>query len=40
MLLDEPTAGLDPKARRTLIELLRTLPQAMLVATHDRETHG
>jgi len=35
IILDEPSAGLDPKARRTLIELLRRLPQAMLVATHD-----
>jgi len=35
IILDEPTAGLDPKARRTLIELLRELPQALLVATHD-----
>ena len=35
LVLDEPSAGLDPRARRTLIELLRTLPQAMIVATHD-----
>jgi cobalt/nickel transport system ATP-binding protein len=35
IILDEPSAGLDPKARRTIIELLRELPQAMLVATHD-----
>lgn len=35
LVLDEPSAGLDPRARRTLIELLRTLPQTMLVATHD-----
>lgn len=35
IILDEPTAGLDPKARRSLIELLRELPQALLVATHD-----
>lgn len=35
MLLDEPTAGLDPRGRRDLIQLLRSLPQAMLVATHD-----
>lgn len=35
MLLDEPTAGLDPRGRRELIRLLRGLPQTMLVATHD-----
>ena len=35
LLLDEPTAGLDPRARRDLIALLQGLPQTMLVATHD-----
>jgi cobalt/nickel transport system ATP-binding protein len=35
LVLDEPTAGLDPRARRGLIRLLRELPQAMLVASHD-----
>ena len=35
LVLDEPSAGLDPRARRTLIELLRELPQTMIVATHD-----
>lgn len=35
LILDEPTAGLDPRARRILIELLRELPQTMIVATHD-----
>ncbi|MCS7251218.1 MAG: energy-coupling factor ABC transporter ATP-binding protein [Anaerolineae bacterium] len=35
LLLDEPTAGLDPRGRRELIGLLRDLPQTMLVATHD-----
>jgi cobalt/nickel transport system ATP-binding protein len=35
LALDEPSAGLDPRARRTLIELLKALPYTMLVATHD-----
>ena len=35
LVLDEPTAGLDPRGRRQLIELLRQLPVTMLVSTHD-----
>ncbi len=35
LALDEPSAGLDPRARRGLINLLRALPQTMLVSTHD-----
>ncbi|MCG3142166.1 MAG: Cobalt import ATP-binding protein CbiO [Anaerolineae bacterium] len=35
LVLDEPTAGLDPRARRDVIKLLRELPQTMLIATHD-----
>jgi cobalt/nickel transport system ATP-binding protein len=35
LVLDEPSAGLDPRARRGLINLLRELPQTMLTATHD-----
>ncbi len=35
LALDEPTAGLDPRARRGLINLLRELPQTMLISTHD-----
>jgi cobalt transport protein ATP-binding subunit len=35
LVLDEPSAGLDPRTRRNLIDLLRTLPQTMLVASHD-----
>ncbi len=35
LVLDEPTAGLDPRTRRRLIELLQELPQTMITATHD-----
>lgn len=35
LVLDEPTAGLDPRARRELIALLQELPQTMIIASHD-----
>jgi cobalt/nickel transport system ATP-binding protein len=35
LILDEPSAGLDPRARRGLIALLRGLPQTLLASTHD-----
>lgn len=35
LVLDEPSAGLDPRARRGLIRLLHELPQTMLVSSHD-----
>jgi cobalt/nickel transport system ATP-binding protein len=35
LVLDEPTSELDPRSRRSLIQLLRELPQTMLVASHD-----
>jgi cobalt/nickel transport system ATP-binding protein len=37
LLLDEPTAGLDPRARRQAIGLLGALRQTRIVATHDLE---
>lgn len=35
LVLDEPSSGLDPRARRNLIRLLQDLPQTMIVASHD-----
>ncbi len=35
LVLDEPSAGLDPRGRRELINMLRGLEQTMLVSTHD-----
>lgn len=35
LLLDEPTAFLDPKARRSIINILKSLPQSIILATHD-----
>ena len=35
LLLDEPSSFLDPRSRRNLIRLLASLPQAILLATHD-----
>jgi cobalt transport protein ATP-binding subunit len=35
LVLDEPSAGLDPRARRGLIALLGSLPQTLIASTHD-----
>ena len=35
MVMDEPSAGLDPRSRRELITLLGTLNHTLLIATHD-----
>lgn len=35
VVLDEPSAGLDPAARRRLIEVLPALAPTRLIATHD-----
>ncbi|MFC4234254.1 energy-coupling factor ABC transporter ATP-binding protein [Thalassospira xianhensis] len=37
LLLDEPTNGLDADVEKRLIEILRSLPQAMLIISHDRQ---
>ena len=35
LLLDEPTTWLDPPGQRALLELVRSLPQPKIIATHD-----
>jgi energy-coupling factor transporter ATP-binding protein EcfA2 len=35
LVLDEPTANLDPPGQRSLTELISHLPQAKIVVTHD-----
>lgn len=35
LLLDEPSAFLDPKSRRRLINTLNSLPQSKVITTHD-----
>ncbi len=37
LVMDEPTASLDPPARRQLLDLIRTFRHTMLIATHDLE---
>jgi cobalt/nickel transport system ATP-binding protein len=35
LVLDEPTANLDPRARRELLQVLGRIDRTMLVVTHD-----
>ncbi len=35
LVMDEPTSNLDPKARRRLIELLKSFNHTKIIATHD-----
>ena len=37
LVLDEPTAGLDPRGRRELAAFLAGLEQTQIIATHDLE---
>ena len=36
LLLDEPTNDLDEKTRTRLVEILNSLPQAMIIVSHDK----
>jgi cobalt/nickel transport system ATP-binding protein len=35
LLLDEPTAALDPRARKNIINLLKNLKCTKIIASHD-----
>jgi cobalt/nickel transport system ATP-binding protein len=35
LVLDEPTAGLDPRTRRSFVEYMRSLDYTLIAATHD-----
>ncbi len=37
LLLDEPTSALDEQSTQRLLEVLRPLPQALILVSHDRE---
>jgi cobalt/nickel transport system ATP-binding protein len=37
LVMDEPSSNLDPRARRRLIELLRSFEHTKIIATHDLE---
>ncbi len=37
LLLDEPTNDLDPATRERLVEVLRALPAALFIISHDRD---
>lgn len=37
LVMDEPSSNLDPRARRRLIELLRSFEHTRIIATHDLE---
>ena len=40
LVLDEPTAGLDARARRRIVDLLESRSETLVLATHDLEVAG
>ena len=36
LMLDEPTNALDEKAKSRLLKVLKSLPQAMIIISHDK----
>jgi energy-coupling factor transporter ATP-binding protein EcfA2 len=38
LALDEPFSSLDPRARRTLIDILKRFPGSQIITTHDLDT--
>lgn len=37
LLLDEPTGGLDEESEKRVTEVIRSLPQSMIIISHDQE---
>ncbi len=37
LAFDEPTVGLDPKSRRTFINLVKKIEKTIIIATHDMD---
>lgn len=37
LILDEPTSNLDPRSRRSMIELIDSLDITLIIATHDMD---
>ncbi|MFA5867053.1 MAG: ABC transporter ATP-binding protein [Actinomycetota bacterium] len=35
LVMDEPSANLDPRAKRHLVGILKELPQTLIISTHD-----
>ncbi len=35
LVMDEPSANLDPRAKRHLVAILKELPQTLIISTHD-----
>jgi cobalt/nickel transport system ATP-binding protein len=37
LLLDEPSSALDPRGKLSLVDVLRSIPSSIVIATHDVE---